>query len=105
MTSTFNGELSDDSIDVYVNNVMGTEIASKLSGYFVIKGERTFRFRAIAFGRIGGHNISLSISKKTLQAIKKMHMDPEWVALKVQRKLIEGDISIMDSNKSRNQLS
>jgi hypothetical protein len=102
MTFTLDGDRNDDSIDVYVNNVMGTEIASKLSGYFVIKGERTFRFRAIAFGRIGGHNISLSISKKTLQAIKKMHMDPEWVALKVQRKLIEGDISIMDSNKSRN---
>lgn len=102
MTSTFNGDRTDDSIDVYVNNVMGTEIASKLSGYFVIKGERSFRFRAIAFGRIGGHNISLSISKKTLQAIKKMHMDPEWVSLKVQRKLIEGDISIMDSNKGRN---
>jgi hypothetical protein len=102
MTFTLDGDRNDDSIDVYVNNVTGTEIASKLYGYFVIKGERTFRFRAIAFGRIGGHNISLSISKKTLQAIKKMHMDPEWVALKVQRKLIEGDISIMDSNKSRN---
>ena len=102
MTFTLDGDRNDDSIDVYVNNVTGTEIASKLSGYFVIKGERIFRFRAIAFGRIGGHNISLSISKKTLQAIKKMHMDPEWVALKVQRKLIEGDISIMDSNKSRN---
>lgn len=101
MTSTFNGDRSGDSIDVYVNNVMGTEIASKLSGYFVIKGERTFRFRAIAFGRIGGHNINLSISKKTLQAIKNMHMDPEWVMLKVQRKLIEGDISIMGSNKGK----
>jgi hypothetical protein len=99
MTSTFNGEQDDVSIDVYVSSAMGTEIASKIIGYFVIKGERTFRFRAIAFGRIGGHNISLSISKKTIEAIKKMRMDPEGVALKVQRKLIEGDISIVDSNK------
>jgi hypothetical protein len=48
MTFTLDGDRNDDSIDVYVNNVTGTEIASKLSGYFVIKGERTFRFRAIA---------------------------------------------------------
>jgi hypothetical protein len=101
MTLAFNGGRNDDSIDVYVNNVMGTEVASKLSGYFVIKGERMFRFRAIAFGRIGGHNINLSISKRTFQAIKKMNMDPEWVTLKVQRKLIEGDISIMDSHKGK----
>ncbi|MDQ3840263.1 MAG: hypothetical protein M3297_13465 [Thermoproteota archaeon] len=94
MTSTFSNEPEDISVDVYVNNATGTEIASKLSGYFVIGGNRKFRFRAIAFGRIGGHNISLSISKKTLAEIKKMGIDPEVVELKVQRKLVEGDITI-----------
>ena len=102
MTSAFNGDQDGVSIGVYVKNVAGTEIASKLSGFFVIKGGRTFRFRAIAFGRIGGHNISLSISKKTFKDIKKMGIDPEWVELKVQRKLIEGDISIVDSRENRN---
>lgn len=100
MTSAFNGDQDGVSIGVYVKNVAGTEIASKLSGYFVINGERTFRFRAIGFGRIGGHNISLSISKKTIDAIKKMQMDPELVVLKIQRKLVEGDISIKDSHET-----
>ena len=98
MTSAFTGDQDGVSIGVYVKNVAGTEIASKLSGYFVINGDRTFRFRAIGFGRIGGHNISLSISKKTIDAIKKMQMDPELVVLKIQRKLVEGDISITDSH-------
>ena len=102
MTSSLNGDRENVPVDVYVNSVMGTEIASKLSGFFVIKGGRTFRFRAIAFGRIGGHNISLSISEKTFKDIKKMGIDPEWVELKVQRKLIEGDISIVDSHENRN---
>ena len=102
MTSSLNGDRENVPVDVYVNSVMGTEIASKLSGFFVIKGGRTFRFRAIAFGRIGGHNISLSISKKTFEDIKKMGIDPEWVELKVQRKLIEGDITIVDSHENRN---
>ncbi len=95
MSSAFDENLEDFSIDVYVNNVVGTEIASKLSGYFVINGEKIFRFRAVAFGRIGGHNIGLSIPKKVLVAIRKMQIDPEGVALKVQRKLIEGDVSIL----------
>ena len=66
MTSSLNGDRENVPVDVYVNSVMGTEIASKLSGFFVIKGGRTFRFRAIAFGRIGGHNISLSIIQKDI---------------------------------------
>jgi hypothetical protein len=97
MTSIFDSDQDGSSIGVFVDKVTGTEIASKLSGYFVINGERTFRFRAIGFGRIGGHNISLSISKRTIDALKKMQIDPEWVVLKIQRKLIEGDISIMNS--------
>jgi len=100
MTSAFTGDQDGVSIGVYVKNVAGTEIASKLSGYFVINGDRTFRFRAIGFGRIGGHNISLSISKRTIDAIKKMQMDPELVVLKIQRKLVEGDISIMESHET-----
>jgi hypothetical protein len=99
MTSIFDSDQDGSSIGVFVDKVTGTEIASKLSGYFVINGERTFRFRAIGFGRIGGHNISLSISKRTIDALKKMQIDPEWVVLKIQRKLIEGDISIMNSPK------
>jgi hypothetical protein len=97
MTSIFDSDQDGSSIGVFVDKVTGTEIASKLSGYFVINGERTFRFRAIGFGRIGGHNISLSISKRTIDVLKKMQIDPEWVVLKIQRKLIEGDISIMNS--------
>lgn len=97
MTSIFDSDQDGSLIGVFVDKVTGTEIASKLSGYFVINGERTFRFRAIGFGRIGGHNISLSISKRTIDALKKMQIDPEWVVLKIQRKLIEGDISIMNS--------
>jgi hypothetical protein len=99
MTSIFDSDQDGSSIGVFVDKVTGTEIASKLSGYFVINGERTFRFRAIGFGRIGGHNISLSISKRTIDALKKMQIDPEWVVLKIQRKLIEGDISIMNSHE------
>jgi hypothetical protein len=103
MISTFSDNSEDIAVDVHVNNVTGTEIASKLSGYFVIGGNKTFRFRAIAFGRIGGHNISLFVSKKALADIKKMGLDPEFVELKVQRKLVEGDISIEVSKKQENK--
>jgi hypothetical protein len=78
-------------VTVFVKSASGSEIASKLSGYFVVKGQE-FRFKAIAFGRIGGHNASVMISKATLDKVAKMGIDPEELQLTIQRKLIEGDV-------------
>src|SRR5919206_4559564 len=93
-----NNNNSHVQVVVFVRNARGSEIASKLTGYFVIKGQE-FNYTAIAFGRIGGHNISLKISKRTLEKIKKMQIDPEVLQLTIQRKLIEGDIILPERLK------
>jgi hypothetical protein len=86
-------EISNSNVPVtiFVKSARGGEIASKLSGYFVLQG-REFRFSAIAFGRIGGHNIGLKIAKGTLEKVKEMGIDPDELQLTIQRKLIEGDV-------------
>lgn len=81
----------DIQVTVFVKSASGSAVASKLSGYFVIKGQE-FRFTAIAFGRIGGHNASVKIAKTTSDKIAKMGIDTEQLLLTIQRKLIEGDI-------------
>ncbi len=86
------------SVTVFVKSTSGSEIASKLSGYFVVE-EQVFRFTAIAFGRIGGHNASVKISKSTFDKIAKMGIDPEQLELTIQRKLIEGDVVLPDELK------
>jgi hypothetical protein len=85
-------------VTVFVKNARGSEIASKLSGYFVVKGQE-FRFTAIAFGRIGGHNASVKVSKTTIDRIAKMGIDPEQLQLTIQRKLIEGDVVLPEGLK------
>jgi hypothetical protein len=85
-------------VKVFVKNARGSEIASKLSGYFVVKGQE-FRFTAIAFGRIGGHNASVKVAKTTLDKIAKMGIDPEQLQLTIQRKLIEGDVVLPEGIK------
>ena len=79
------------SVTIFVKNARGSNIASKLTGYFLVNGKQ-FRFTAVAFGRIGGHNIALTISKNTLNTISKMGIEPDVLQLTIQRKLIEGDI-------------
>ena len=88
----------DISVTVFVKSASGSEIASKLSGYFVVKNQE-FRFTAIAFGRIGGHNASIKISKTTLDKIAKMGIDPEQLQITIQRKLVEGDIILLEGSK------
>lgn len=76
---------------VYVTSSRGGEIASKVRGHFVIDDLR-FPFSALAFGRIGGHNINLKLAKTTYDSLRKKGYNPERVELEIQQKLIEGDI-------------
>ena len=89
---------NDIPVTVFIKSASGSEIASKLSGYFVVKGQ-DFRFTAIAFGRIGGHNASIKVSKTTLDKVAKMGIDPEQLQITIQRKLIEGDIILPEGLK------
>lgn len=82
---------------VVITSTRGGNIASKLRGYILIGGKK-FYFSALAFGRIGGHNISLNLTKKTLNEVRKMGLDGEVLSLSLQRKLIEGDV-ILKTNR------
>jgi len=93
------GDSDNLKVDVFINNSSGGEVASKLTGYFVVKN-KSFRFSAIAFGRIGGHNISLKLSNLSINKLKKMDIDPEQLQLRIQRKLIEGDVNLPQNMES-----
>jgi hypothetical protein len=80
-------------LQIHVNNVHGSQIAAKITGTFSIDG-RNFRFNAIAFGRIGGHNIGAKISKSTQKEIVKMGYNVDEVIDTLQQKLVHGDITI-----------
>lgn len=93
------GDSSNIKVDVFINNSSEGEVASKLTGYFIVNN-KSFRFSAIAFGRIGGHNISLKLSTSSINKLKKMEIDPEKLQLIIQRKLIEGDVNLPPNMKS-----
>lgn len=80
-------------LEVHVKNVHGSQIAAKITGIFVIEGH-TFRFNAIAFGRIGGHNIGAKISKSTQKELVQMGYNVDEVIDMLQQKLVRGDITI-----------
>lgn len=80
-------------LDVYINDVKGTQMAAKITGTFSVDGN-TFKFSAIAFGRIGGHNIGAKLSKATEKSLKKLGYDVNVVLDALQKNLVEGNITL-----------
>jgi hypothetical protein len=66
-------------------------MAAKITGTFTINNN-TFKFSAIAFGRIGGHNIGAKISKTTEKALEKLGYNVDEVIDALQQNLIRGNI-------------
>lgn len=73
-------------------------MAAKITGRFTID-ENSFRFSAIAFGRIGGQNVGAKISKATETQLKKLGYDVDEVIMTLQRKLLQGDLTLPEGLK------
>ena len=73
-------------------------MAAKITGNFTID-ERTFRFNAIAFGRIGGQNVGAKISKNTEKELAQLGYDVDEVILSLQANLLQGDLTLPEGLK------
>lgn len=73
-------------------------MAAKITGIFIIDNH-SFKFNAIAFGRIGGHNIGAKISKAVQKELVKLGYDVDTIIGELQQKLVHGDISLPEGLK------
>ena len=85
-------------ITVHVNNVHGSQMAAKITGTFEID-DNSFRFNAIAFGRIGGQNVGAKLSKTTENELKKLGYNIDEVIMSLQKKLLQGDLTLPEGLK------
>jgi hypothetical protein len=86
------------NLQVHIKNVRGSQIAAKITGSFVLDGH-SFKFNAIAFGRIGGHNIGAKVSKFTQKELVKLGYQVDEVINELQQKLVRGDIFLPEGIK------
>ncbi len=85
-------------LEVHVNNLHGSQMAAKITGKFAIDGH-SFRFNAIAFGRIGGQNVGAKISKTTEKELKKLGYDVDEVIMSLQKNLLQGNLTLPEGLK------
>ena len=85
-------------LKVYINNIHGSQMVAKITGKFTID-EHSFRFTAIAFGRIGGQNVGAKLSKTTENELKKLGYDVDEVILTLQSNLLQGNLTLPEGLK------
>ncbi len=85
-------------IKVNINNIHGSQMAAKINGNFEIDNN-SFRFTAIAFGRIGGQNVGVKLSKTTEKALEKLGYVSEEVIITLQKNLLQGNLKLPDGLK------
>jgi len=85
-------------IKVNINNIHGSQMAAKISGNFIID-DHSFRFTAIAFGRIGGQNIGAKLSKETEKKLESLGYDVDEVMMTLQKNLLHGDLTLPEGLK------
>ena len=71
-------------------------MAAKVTGKFTLD-EYSFRFTAIAFGRIGGQNIGAKLSKDTEKKLKSLGYDVDEVIMTLQKNLLQGNLTIPEN--------
>jgi hypothetical protein len=86
------------NLKVHINNVHGSQMAAKITGTFTID-THSFRFNAIAFGRIGGQNIGAKISKITEKELEKLGYNVDEVINSLQSSLLQGDLTLPEGLK------
>jgi hypothetical protein len=85
-------------IQIHINNVRGSQVAAKITGTFTVDGHQ-FKFQAIAFGRIGGHNVGAKISKTVEKELVKLGYTEDEVINELQQRLVRGDITLPEGLK------
>ena len=73
---------------------VGGGVANFLSGYVIFRGEK-FPFEAIAYGRIGGQNVSPTLTDESLKRLQDIDIDIENFTSQLQRKLVEGELNVV----------
>src|SRR5437879_12752888 len=84
--------------DVFIDEIgdasgVGGGVANFLTGYAIYKGER-FSFDAVAYGRIGGQNVSPILQPDAIKRLEELGVDLELFTARLQRKMVEGEMTV-----------
>ncbi|MDG6933495.1 MAG: hypothetical protein JRN68_02240 [Nitrososphaerota archaeon] len=79
-------------MEVFVTEAKMGSVAGFVKGYAIIEGTR-IRFKGVAFGRYGGHNVVVTLMPSSVRTLTAMGLDAEQVELELQRSIVQGNFT------------
>ena len=89
-------EIFAKPFDAVVTSIKGKEGMYHLRGRVVFDGEE-LPFRGVAFGRFGGHNVSVEFLKNTVKRLRQKGLTQEEIQnleVAVQIKIVQGEMTV-----------
>lgn len=86
--------------DVVVDYVSEGDVANVLKGYVLVGGKK-IRFKAVAYGRFGGQNVSPSLSATAKRKANEIFGDADKFEEDLQLRLVRGDFGVKPSSEKR----
>ena len=80
-------------LTVNIQEITGTQMAAKIVGKYEVD-ENSIPFTGIAFGRIGGQNIGVTLTDDVEKNIKDLGYDLDVLIDTLQKNLIQGDLTL-----------
>ena len=96
-------EIFAKSFEAIVTSIKGKEGMYHLRGHLIFDGEE-LPFRGVAFGRFGGHNVSVDFPKNTVKKLKQKGLTAEEIQnfeVAAQVKILKGEMTVERKDKNR----
>ena len=84
--------------EAFVTSINGKEGMYHLRGHVKLD-EEEYRFRGVAFGRFGGHNVSVKFLKNTKRSLEKKGLTEEEIQdleIAAQVKIVQGEMTVLE---------
>jgi hypothetical protein len=85
-------------MEIYVTEAKMGSVAGFVRGYAIIEGLK-IKFKGVAFGRYGGHNVVVTLLPASARAVSNLGLDVQNIELELQRNIVQGNFTPVPNAK------
>ncbi|MEM0117774.1 MAG: hypothetical protein QXV32_04950 [Conexivisphaerales archaeon] len=91
-------------MEIYITEAKMGSVAGFVKGYVVYEGLK-LRFKGVAFGRYGGHNVSITFLPSSVKTLNERGIDVQSLIQDIQENIVRGNFTTSEKASFTEPLS
>jgi hypothetical protein len=91
-------------MEIFVTEAKMGSVAGFVKGYVLYEGLK-LKFKGVAFGRYGGHNVSINFMPSSLKVLKAKGIDYQQLLQEIQENIVRGNFTTSEKASFTEPLS